>query len=155
MPAKDDCSDEYEMSLSINNWYADMFQANVGIMRSFMQLNESDPEVTALWQLRGDKIVSRILKFSDNHYQLNAVELDAIKKSCHIMGNSLDRILASMYGSTNHPAFTHKQDREQVIELFSTLIVRAIFGKNPKITQNSPAKVLTDTRLKRKIVSRK
>jgi len=155
MPSSDSFSDEYEMSIKINNWYADMFQANVGIMRSFIQLNESSPEVTALWQLRGNKIVSRILEFCDNHYQLDSKELDAIRKSCHIMGNSLDRILSSMYGTTAHPEFSHKDDRKQVVELFSTLIVRAIFGKSPKISAASPAKVLTDTKLKRKKVARK
>ncbi len=155
MPDLDDYTDEYEMSLKFNNWYADMFEANVGIHRSFMQLNESAPEVTTQWQERGQRIVSHISKFSENQYQLTAVELDAIRKACHIMGNSLDRILSSMYSTSAHLEFSHKDDREQVIELFSTLIVRALFGKKPVIKSNSPAKTLTEIKYKRKRLSRK
>ncbi len=151
MPVLDNLSNVYDMSLAINNWYADMFQANSGILRTFLTLNEENPKVTEIWKLRGEKIVSRVVEFCNNLYQLKPEELDAISKSTQMLSTALDRIVLSMYcGSGAHPKFNHKNDREETIELLSLLFVRAIAFENPSVKTNSPAKVLSKLKLKYK-----
>jgi len=155
MPVLDEYEDIYDLNVDVHYWYAEMFRLNAGIMRCFIQLNDTSTEITELWQLRGEKIVGAIMEFHANRYDLSADEQNALRSAFHIMGNALDQILSSMYGAATHSVFSFEKDRGMILELYSTLMLRAVYGENPKLKTNSPAKLLTKIKFKRKTARRK
>ncbi len=150
MPQMGSNADLFDFSLAINSWYAECFRLNTGIMRCFFQLNNARPDMAELWAQRSRKIVSRIMEFYTQKFELSHKEIDVFRHTLHIQGSALDQILSGTYGATAHSVLSSKEDLAETLDLYGVMMHRAMFCKNPSTKKLSKSKILIQTKFKKR-----
>ena len=138
MPVLDPDGESYEVIYTIISWYEQTFRINAGIMRNFVRMSDIDLEVADLWKRRNEQIVDRGLAPYLENASFRKKDEKWARLIVRTMGGIMDYSLFAQSGIHKASDFNDDASGEQLIQLHSLLMYRALYGEDPDLGILSP-----------------
>lgn len=120
----------YDAMLLTNKFFVHAYDANRGLIRCLVQLDDSDPQFQQAWRRIRYDWIARIAG-SIGKRSPGALPLEMRFQMANALEGMVFHFLYDLYVREEPQLKAYARDRDQVAELLSMLWYRALFGSNP------------------------
>lgn len=126
----------FQSALSWVGWYERTFATNVGVLRAVVELGATSDAHLRLWHQRNKVLVDRIVEQVERRLDaaLPPESKHLLILSIRSVGGMMDQSLFERY-RIGVSVGRDENDPDLMIELHALLIYRAIYGKNPDVSE--------------------
>lgn len=122
-------------------WYERIFAVNIGILRALVQMGDINADMRALWHRRNATIVDSAMA---SYYEREGRADPIVRFAVRIAGGMLDQSLFERLQVHVGPGLREPENDELREELHTLLLFRAVFGRDPPLSELTHSRALTD-----------